>query len=554
MQVSQPAQPASSLLPRPRPANEGKRKSRQRRQEQRVGIICSIFACCPRRLPQATVRSSGHQAQVPDLNQDVVSATAYAGFIASPFQAWMDKLRKEFPEDSRCANLQDGLEKLLALRGSRVEEKLLTWFRAKGSRWTVLDLSKAVSELRIAGKSAGNRWHQACADKTLEGLKAADVNVIYQAPVFDARLGFFGIVDFLIRGEDGDYAIWDTKLATHPTAYHVAQLIGYAVALESMLAPAGGLRVTKVGLVLGEDAAEQGVVKEISIAELKRPFFESWWAFRDFCNTFRPDLPPDPADEPKASLGRWAPAAEEMLTMRDDLALVASMTRAQRAALKLAGYKTMTSISQMPPSALASVSAVSRIKPHTLERLVLQARLQCQTRDNTHVAPASVILPNAARVLAALPADDSGDIFIDLESLPWNKPPAAAEYLIGICTRDGTYHSWWSHTRDEELENTGHVLNFIFDRLQQFPNMHAYCYGHYERSALSRLAAGLPEDFKQMADELIKTVLIDLYPILKGSFVLGLPGYGLKQVERLFRTGEQRCCIKHHKAKAKDVE
>jgi len=359
--------------------------------------------------------------------------------------------------------------------------------------------------------------------------------------VYDSGRGFFGIIDFLIRGVEGDYTIWDTKLATHPTAYHVAQLIGYATALESMLG--SDSKVQKVGLVLGEHAAEHGAVSEVSTDGLRASFHESWRAFEEFYKAFDPNrAPPDPAEEPQANLTRWAHAATDILKNRDDPALIANMTRSQRARLKMAGFGSMTSIANMPSTALSKVSADTRIKPQTLERLRLQALLQCRTRDmdgrnNAEVAiPASELLPSAGIVLASLPEDDPGDVFLDLESLPWHKPPAASHYLIGVCTRRGNYRSWWSQTHDEEHRNTCSMLDFIFNRLDQFPRMHAYCYGHYERSALSRLAVGLPQKYKELVDTFIETILVDLYPIVKGSIMLGLPGYGLKQVEKMYRT------------------
>ena len=467
--------------------------------------------------------------------KDVLSATAYAGFIASPFQAWMDKLLKEFPSDPRCAKVQDGVEKLLASRGFVVEDKLLKWFGRHSSQWTVLDMSETVSNMKVDaanGNGRGAEWYQACAAKTLEFLQTSDAKVFYQAPVHDSNLGFFGIADFIIRDANGNYAIWDTKLATHPAAYHVAQLIGYAVTLESMLGIDG--HVAKVGLVLGEDAAERGGVVEFSTSDLRESFYESWWAFREFHASFDPQNPPDPAEEPKASVGRWAAVAEEILTRRDDLALIARLTRSQRRALRRAGYQTMTSVARMPLSDVASVSAITRIKPQALERLHLQAKLQCQTRDNSNTVPASEIISSAAQSLAALPPDDPGDIFIDFESLPFNRPPAASEYLIGVRTRDETYMDWWSHTSDEEQQSTRDVLDFIFGRIQEFPEMHAYCYGHYERSAFLRLARGLPRKYQKLVDKFVETLLVDLYPVVKGSLCLGLPGYGLKQVEKMF--------------------
>ena len=78
---------------------------------------------------------------------------------------------------------------------------------------------------------------------TLEAM-AARADVIYQAPVADAT--FLGVPDFLVRRDDGSYAIWDAKLSRRAAPNHVMQLCCYAELLG-----ASGRRVDAAGLVLG---------------------------------------------------------------------------------------------------------------------------------------------------------------------------------------------------------------------------------------------------------------------------------------------------------------
>ena len=55
-----------------------------------------------------------------------------------------------------------------------------------------------------------------------------------------------------------------------------------------------------------------------------------------------------------------------------------------------------------------------------------------------------------------------------------------------------------------------------------------------EGTAFRRFADSADSRSRKLAEELL-SILVDLHPLVKGSLALGLPGYGLKNVEKMFK-------------------
>ncbi|CAJ1460986.1 unnamed protein product [Effrenium voratum] len=461
------------------------------------------------------------KVQVPSQDSaEVYSATSFAVFIQSDFLAWMARLEKECPWHPLCKLKKPLTSLMFAQKGEEVESKLLEWIRTEHSEWTLVDLKGCF----FSDINKCTNWREKAAEKTVEALSRADV--IYQAPVYDNELKLFGIVDFLLRrrlptGEE-EYVVWDTKLAGHAQGHHLAQLACYAAALQRM-----GCAVAKVGLVLGNQAP--GASVELPAAELLPYFQRGWAAFRAFERDFDAAAAPDPAETPAAQWGSWDQAALDILTKRDDIALVAGLTRLHRRKLRRLGFETLTQLAQLPRPQVPEAAKELKMAPRRLEKLRLQAWLQYKSRKTKR--PASRVLAGAAKTLARLPEDDEGDLFLDLEGIFTNEPWGMHDYLIGICMQDGTYHHWWSH---DDMSHFEQVLDWISSRRQQFPSLHVYCYGHYEGTAFRRFADSADSRSRKLAEELL-SILVDLHPLVKGSLALGLPGYGLKNVEKMFK-------------------
>lgn len=461
----------------------------------------------------------------------VYSATSFATYLQSDFCIWMDRLAAECPDHPLCAKMRDplGLEYFRKL-GLDVEEALMVWIRCQHPEWTFLDLHVSAED---AWKYGGD-WRWAAAQQTLKALKS-EVDVIYQAPLYHRDLQLYGIADFILRrGVNGtvEYTIWDTKLSSHAQGHYLAQLACYAEALSSMCSELHSSQprvVAKVGLVLGAEAARKGTAVELPVPALRPHFLRAWRAFSAFQRRFDARGPPSPLSA--VGGGRWAEAAWQLLRDEDDLIIVAGIHKTQRRKLQNLGITKLQQLAAVSPSRLPSLAKSAGLKLATLQRLRLQARLQHKSKSST--IPASKLLANAKQILQHLPHDNEGDLFLDLESSP--SPGCNLNYLIGICCRDGQYLTWWAHTVEDEQKNFEAVLDYIFQRRSLYDGMHVYCYGHFEAAAFRHTAERSSAEYKAKTEEFVNDVLVDLLPVVKGSLALGLPGYGLKQVERMYK-------------------
>ena len=147
-----------------------------------------------------------------------------------------------------------------------------------------------------------------------------------------------------------------------------------------------------------------------------------------------------PEPLPRAEHGRWTSYAEKFFLEKDHLVQVAGITVGQIKKLKAAGIATMAAL------AAASGKSVHKLDNGTLEKLVSQARLQCETRDdrkaNPDAKPRYEVLPHKGlngepRGLAVLPPADPADVFFDMEGYPL--VPGGLEYLFGT----------WSQKRND---------------------------------------------------------------------------------------------------------
>jgi len=276
-----------------------------------------------------------------------------------------------------------------------------------------------------------------------------------------------------------------------------------------------------------------------------------WDRLLRFQDAFDPSgEPPDPSGSPKQSWGRWAEYGKMILSERDDLKLVAGIRSKQRQALMDAGVTTMQGFAALRSAQLPGLIGHNGID--TFRKNHQQAQCQCQTLRTGEIAIR--LKQNALDALAVLPRPDDGDVFFDLEGMPLPMPGGARQYLIGVCTRDGGYHSWWSHSEEHERTSWREFLAWLLERQRRFPELHVYHYAPYEASALKRVYSDpLMTDIRGDIARVLG-MLVDLYKVVRNSLVVGLPGYGLKQIERLYRdsrgtsvSGAQDSVVVYHR-------
>lgn len=433
-------------------------------------------------------------------------------FLASPFASWMDRYHLEHP-GAMAPDERADEDALIAKTGAAHERTVLEEFRAASSSMIEIetnDFPRALSQTRSA--------------------VAAKTPVIYQAALEAGS--FSGFADFLLLGPNGDYQVWDTKLARSPKPYYAVQLCCYS----EMLASLTGRLPDTVGVILGSQERVTFRLESFIhyYRQLKKEFLELHTGF-----TGNLDDRPEPL--PRADHARWTSHADRYFRDRDHLVLVAGITTGQIRKLVRAGISTTAQL------AAASETKVPKLDQASLEKLAAQARLQRQTNDDRladpDAPPRFEVLPHSSLNdkpigLASLPPEDPGDVWFDMEGYPL--VPGGLEYLFGCCSKapsaqTSAYRDWWGHDRDGEKRAFEGFVDWVFDRWKRHPGMHIYHYAAYEPSAVRRLSTR--HDSRQdEVDELLRhEVFVDLYRIVRQGLRVGEGNYSIKSVERLYR-------------------
>ncbi len=436
-------------------------------------------------------------------------------YLASPFASWLDRYELE-NRGAIKPDEQTEEEKLLSRTGDEHEQSVLKRYKAAGTG--LIEIPKDQNKFDAA--------HAA----TLEAINKK-APIIYQAALRDGD--FAGYADFLKLDASGKYQAWDTKLALSPKPYYPIQLCCYS---EMLAAATGQGMPDRIGVILGDGTEIEFRVEDFIhyYRHIKESFLAMQAAFSG-----KMDDCPEPL--PRADHGRWTSYAEKFFLDKDHLVQVANITVGQIKKLKTAGIVTMTTL------AAASGKSVHKLDAGTLEKLVSQAGLQCQTRDdrksNPDAKPRYKILPhqgpNGEPVgLTTLPPADSADVFFDMEGYPLI--PGGLEYLFGTWARNETigqleFRDWWAHDRVEEKIALEGFIDWVYARWKKNPAMHIYHYAAYEVSAVRRLSTRHDTRQDEVDDLLRNNVFIDLYQIVRHAVRIGEDSYSIKSIEALYR-------------------
>ncbi|PYI64356.1 nuclease [Arthrobacter livingstonensis] len=443
--------------------------------------------------------------------------------------------RPGFPEDPmlrRAAELGDAYE-------HKVLQELIAeygvWDPASGRGAKVVD--RAVGP---DGRAAPPSWMGLVAkrEETLAALRGG-ADVVFQATFFDGSL--VGFADFLVRQEDGSYAVWDTKLARHARVSALLQLAAYGDQLEQY-----GIPVSPVTtLVLGDRSRSD------------HPMADLLPVFRERRNNF---LALTAAHRAQPSAVQWLQAGitycgrcdycTEQVTEHRDLLLVNGMAGSLRRRLMAQGVWTI--------EALAGLPAAEATGP--LVRLRDQARMQLGmenvdgTRDfvtdgAAHTVSFKVLRDSVSR----LPKPSVGDIFFDFEGDPlWQDPVTekwGLEYLFGAieatvpdrpAASKEVFRPFWAHSREGERVAFVDFLAYVEARRRDHPDMHVYHYAPYEKSALRNLSVlhGVGED---TVDHWLRSgLLVDLLDTVRQSVRISEASYSIKRLEPLYMGGNLR--------------
>src|SRR6266540_1596538 len=438
-------------------------------------------------------------------------------FLSGEFAAWMERAYADRGHDASGLTPDDADPEMALIRDKGMQHEASVLAKLE------LQYGQAV---RIEGKGA--------ATDTLAAMQSGKT-LIYQGRLDDGA--WHGYPDFLLRADTPSrlgpwsYRPLDSKLARSAKPYFLIQLCAYAQYLEAIQ----DTRPPQLGFVLG--TGEERWFDTHRFFYFYRHLRDT---FLEFQEAFDPAAQPDPALE--RTWGRWETAAQEILTKRDDLRLVARMTRSQIKRLRAAGIASITELAFSSPSTEGRggqgvrTGRVEKLSDDVLVRLRRQARLQIVSRGKAK--PTFETLPHEAgkRVgLATLPPASPGDVFFDLEGNPL--ADGGLEYLWGAVTVENgnpVFKDEWAHNAEQEKVAFERTMDWIHERLRQHPDMHVYHYANYEVAALERLMGKYATRENAVDDLLRGDVFVDLYAVTRNGVAIGTGGYALKDIEVLF--------------------
>lgn len=228
-----------------------------------------------------------------------------------------------------------------------------------------------------------------------------------------------------------------------------------------------------------------------------------------------------------------------MLEDADSLQLIAGIRRVQADNIcEHTDAKTLEQFAKMSSAKLERVVKQQGWSGITYGRLHVQARMQLQTRRNGGTPTAFQL---AERGSGAMPMAAKGDLYFDLEGFPL-MPGGGLEYLFGVDCGDEGFRCWWAHDRSGEEKAFVEVVRWIeaaiWTELKAGQEAHVFHYGHYEVSAMMRIARRVSSaDGLQAArklEQLIEDgVFVDVYEFIRSNFVVGESSYSIKKIEKL---------------------
>ena len=413
---------------------------------------------------------------------------------------------------------EDGMLQLLQRRGERHEELRLSELR---------DLD-VFAVPKLEGPTPAE-W--AAAWQMTERAMLDEHDIIYQAVLYTGD--FVGIADFLIvsRDEDGNprrdgsgrvvYEPVDAKSAMSAKRAAALQVGAYAEALTRL----GWPQPIRVHLWLaGESNDWSGPAERFT------------WVAREVRERLQARLPgmhgiPSPdwgAPREACPRCRWEKHCDEGRDRARDLSLIQGIRSTTRERLIAAGISTIDDMA----TATEAVRP-SRVGLETFERLRAQAALQIRgERDDAIVW--EVIEPER---LNGLPPTSEGDIWFDMEGFPGWDNGVSLEYMFGVGYLTGDNFSFLTFEavdRITERQAFIEFVDFVMERLREYPDLHVYHYADYERRTLLELAQryGVRE---REVDHLVRSgTLVDFYNVVRHGMRFSTESLSLKYIEPVY--------------------
>jgi uncharacterized protein len=438
-----------------------------------------------------------------------LSPSALTRFLGCEHRTYLDILERRGDLD---AERKPPSMELLFERGVRHEDAIVRGFIDEGLDLVNLEDKDASRETRAA--------------QTIEAMRDGR-EILHQACFL--REGWVGYPDFLIKVDAASdlghwsYEVYDAKLSAHAAPRHIFQLLFYneeLTRLQGRAPEAMHLMLgdgTQPGFRPGEFEAYSNNIRAQFVArqaELEAPDAQPIYPYKvaacDFCH--------------------WWHVCDQRRRDDDHVSLTATVHRAQGLKLEAAGVHTLPSLATLPAG-----RAIPRLPALTLDNLRAQADLQLRSRGLQRPLY-EVLEPGFDRGLGRLPKPSTGDVHFDFEGDP-NWGDDGLEYLFGTVYEDArrpVYFPLWATNRAAERIALETWIDWITDRLEQFPDLHVFHYNSYEAVALKKLVARHSTREAELDELLRREVFVDLYGIVRQGIRAGTEGYGLKAIEPVF--------------------
>lgn len=351
--------------------------------------------------------------------------------------------------------------------------------------------------------------------KTKEAMKSG-YDYIYQARLSTDQ--WQGWADFLKKVEqpstlgNWSYEVIDTKLSTNTRAGSILQITLYSELLKGM----------------------QGVIPEYMY--IRNPEEEISFRVNDYHAYLRlikrrllkaVETPKATYPEPcsHCDVCNWWEHCNTIRRKDDHLSFIAGMGTSQIKEMKKHEVLTLESMSEV---SLPISFIPTKGSKETFRKLREQARVQNISR--TTQKPYYEILdltPNSG--FYNLPEPTEGDVYLDFEGDPLIEPNGL-EYLFGWVFQK-KYYSIWVSNQEEEKNAFSSFVEFVMEKMEEFPTLHIYHFAPYENIALKRMMSKYAIKEQEIDNFLRGGVLVDLHRILKQSIRAGVEKYSIKDLE-----------------------
>ena len=452
-------------------------------------------------------------------------------------------------------NFKDEFLEMLQERGRNFEKEILDQYIADGLSVCV------VGNYDIPGAQQVN---------SIEEALQHNPDIIYQARLekessTNSDIIYKGTADFLKKIGQNQYEVIDTKLSSETKVGAVLQVTLYS----DMLATYTGnnpekLHIQKPGQGLDSYRLDRNEAYYLNILDDIEQTIEDYKtaASQVNGNTAIYTEVPDPVDH--CQLCKYRMKCESERKQKKHLSLIAGMTKNYRERFKSMNTSDMDAIIQLPDD-FTPTEPTSEHIIKGYRTLVKQAKLQRKTEENEAISDPKIAMEylpvEELKGLNALPEPHDKDIYLDFEFDDYAGEDGLT-YLTGWADKNRNYTAHWAVNSVEEeaafnslvdtlISTTGwnHTQTYIniptlndeektttyyIECPITYKGPHVYCYTYAEKTRLKKLAEKYGH--VEFVTFLIEAkVLVDLHALLKETALLGLSGYGLKEVERFMK-------------------